>query len=267
MSGRIDNDAVLHAVLRQLNVELENEHVILHGKMPGEVHADHAKARAEHLADISLGKIVPSYDEIKAAVNGDIAGLIVKKTKAAAVQALEKRVGPVPPPVLAGIATIQAALKTIQEGKEIHESLVRVNGYLATAALCGESMPDGFIAAKNAAIPSQYRPDRFSFRSGVPRGAEVALTALNRMPDEVKEAFFASCREGQVVALTGGARHPEEVDLLLRRDDIRQRYETDTAFRVGFDSARWALEHKKADTLRSKLGILDRSEAAIPHRG
>lgn len=267
MSGRIDNDAVLHAALRQVNVELENEHVDLHGKMPAEVHADHAKARAEHFADTTVGKLVPKYEYFKAAVTGDFAGLAMDKAKAAALHVFEKKVGPIPPAVLVGVETIDAALKTIKEGKEIHESLVRVNGYLATAGLCMGALPDGFLAAKIFEVPAEYRPSANSARLPWPQGADRAHTALLGLPTEIQLAFKQACREGQCVALQGGARYPEDVDLLLRREDVRKRYEQDPAFRVGFDSARWALENKKADALRSNLGIINRSDSIIDYRG
>lgn len=268
MSGRnvFNSDAVLHSALRQVNVELENEHVNLHGKMPAQVHADHKAARREHLLDMALSPIVPRYGVAKAVVTGDIKGLVIDKAEAQGLKALNQRIGPVSLLVRAGLETIDAALKNMKEGKEIHESLVRVNAYLVAGRICSDSMPDGFIPQKVKEVPSEYKPARGSAVAPWPDGAEKAFMAIHQMPNyaEVKLAFADACREGQRAALDRGARHPEELDLLLRNDaDLRRRYETDTPFRVGFDSARWALERGKADEIRSNLNLIERPALAV----
>ncbi len=269
MSGRIDGEAVLHAALRQVNVEDENEHVDLTGPMPAEVRRAHAEARAWYLADNTVGRLVPHYDVLKTVVTGDVEGLVVGRAKTHVYDNLKSRMGMPSFIVQAGVVTIEAAIISVKEGQELHAALVRSCAYLATCGVCIESLPDGFLAAKIAEVPREYRPAPGSTRLPWPQGADRAHTALLAMPNaaEVKRAFNDACREGQRIALAGGARFPEELDLLLRREDVKKRYEQDPAFRVGFDSARWALANRKADELRSNLGILDRVEVGIQCRG
>lgn len=270
MSGRIDGDGVLHAALRQVNVESEDENVDLNGPMPAAVRRAHAEARAWYLADNTLGRFMPRYDVLKASVTGDMTGLVVGRAKSKVMDTVNNRLGTSASFfVQAGIATIEAAINSVKEGQELHASLVRSCAYLATCGICLESLPDGFLAAKIAEVPREYRPAASSARLPWPQGADRAHTALLAMPNaaEIRRAFNDACREGQRAALAGGARFPEELDLLLRREDIRTRYEEDPAFRVGFDSARWALGNHKADELRSNLGIFNRADVGIQCRG
>jgi len=270
MSGRIDGDAVLHAALRQVNVELENENVDLNGPTPAQVRRAHAEAREWYVTDTLIGRFVQNYGVYKPAVAGETGENIIGKGKKKLLEEAEKHLPqPLPFMVEAGIMTIECALNTVREGKEMHAALVRTCAYLATCGVCIDSLPDGFLAAKIAEVPREYRPAPGSTRLPWPRGADLAHTALLAHPDAaaIKRAFNDACREGQRAALEGGARCAEELDLLLRRDDVRQRYERDPAFRVGFDSARWALENRKDDELRSNLGIFDRVAVSIPCRG
>lgn len=269
MSGRVDSDAVLHAALRQVNVERENEKVDLHGPHPNEVRRAQAEARAWYLSDTVLGMRSKSYGPAKAFVEGGVVDSLVAEAKRRLVDKVEKHSGKLEGlMVQAGIMTIECALKTIEEGYELRASLVRTCAYLATCGICIESLPDGFLAAKIAEVPPEYRPAPGSARLPWPRGADLAHTAILARPDaaEIKRAFNESCREGQRIALTS-ARCPEELDILLRRADVQKRYENDPAFRVGFDSARWALENHKDDELRSNLGIFDRVNLSVSCRG
>ena len=269
MSGRIDVDTVLHAALRQVNVERENESVDLHGPHPEEVRRAQAKAREWYLAESLFGAPSNSRGPVKTTVKDEVVNALVSKAKDELVNKVKEHSGlPEALMVKAGIMTIECALKNLEEGKELHASLVRTCAYLATCGVCIESLPDGFLAAKIAEVPREYRPAPGSARLPWPRGADLAHTALLARPDaaEIKRAFNESCREGQRLALVS-ARCPEELDLLLRRDEVRKRYESDPAFRVGFDSARWALENRKDEELRSNLGILDRSGLSVQCRG
>lgn len=253
MDRRVNSDGVLHDALRKTYVEFESEEVKLHGKLPRQVDAEQEAKRQKFEKEKA-----PMHATLKALGTANYDELTVGTVVTDVVKTVELAMTEVPKAAAqAAYATLANVARAIWEKDDIHASHVRAAAYGATMLLCEDLLPEGF---SRATIPALW--DKYAGKPGNPdemtRGAYLVADHLRKNP-ESKAALFNECREGQLSILRRGARHPDEVNFLFARDPaLKRRYEQDTAFRLGVDSARWALENGRADELRSNLGILER---------
>lgn len=258
----IDSNAVLKGALRQTNVEPEKDDVDLYGLLPKQLEAKHKGDKADFL--IGQLPFAPSAKTVFEADPLDLA-------KDQALDEAESRAFPkfLDPATLAfkvGKFTLQCNFFNIKEGEEIRHSLVRASAYGATMEMAKEALPEQFIQDKTGEFYDSKLLKASGGRTEMLRGTELLVRNLNKRQDAtaVREAFIDACRDGQRAALESGAKDPSELAVMLRRKpDVLKRYTEDPAFRVGFDSARWALEHGKADELRNKLNLIERPMLAF----
>lgn len=161
--------------------------------------------------------------------------------------------------------TFECTLFAIREGDEIRHARVRASAYGATMVLCQDALPEKFVEAKTADFYDKQLRKANGGREDMTYGTKLVSTKLLDREDAatVKAAFLEACRDGQRIALEGSPKTVAELDAVLRRKpDMLKRYVEDLAFRVGFDSARWALENGKADEMRATLAIIERPTVA-----
>lgn len=258
----IDTNAVLKGALRQTHVEPEKDDVDLYGLLPKQLEAKHKNEKANFFLEQ-----IPLVSVAKAGFKGDVVGLAESQlTSKAEDQILPKLSNTAGLIFRVGKFTLQCNWFNIKEGQEIRHSLVRASAYGATMEMAKETLPEQFIKDKTVEFYDSTLLEASGGRTEMLRGTELLLSNLSKRKDAVavRDAFVDACRDGQRVALESGAKDPSELLVMLqRKPDVLKRYTEDPAFRVGFDSARWALENGKADEIRSKLNLIERPALAV----
>lgn len=252
----IDTNAVLKGALRRMNVEIEKDDVNLHGLLPKQLEAKHRGDKAEYLLE-QIPQLAPSIKQFE---NGEVA--IKGDTGSLLFDALTERLpNPLSFAYKATKFTLECNWFNIREGEEIRHALVRASAYGASMELCKEALPEQFIKDRTEDFYNSKLLSANNGRTDMLYGTTRVLRNLTSREDadEIRAAFLSACRDGQRAALEGGASHPSELlALLQRRPETHKRYIEDPAFRVGFDSARWALERGRADEIRESLNIIER---------
>jgi hypothetical protein len=232
MGERIDTDALLHRAMETNHLEDPEHPVKLEGPM---FRAERAEQEREHsLREFVVHEVV-SHGLAKFALHslGYVAEAIVS----------------------AGVATIECAFKTVEEGEVLNAAVKREYAVGACLALCVDALPAGYRASV---------AQGFVARGVASPGAAQVYAALQAQPnaDGIRAGIQGNCRDGQQYALAKGIGTSADLATALQQNpEFAGRYEGDLAFKLGADSVIWAAAHGELDTVRSQLPLVPQARA------
>jgi hypothetical protein len=233
MGDRIETDVLLHDAMVANHLENTDDKVNLEGAL---YHATAAKQREEH------GQFWMNMF-MSAAVH-----LVGEDAMHVALHHVDKPfVKPGPAIVMAGYETISKNVETINEGDELKEGIKREYGVGACVMLCQTALPPGFQA-------DVY--DQFFKKGEASPGAVAVYQTIMSQPgaEATRDGFVANCKDGQRYALDRHILTQDDLKTaLLQNPELRNRYRTDLAFKLGVDSVIWANSHGGVAPIEASL--------------